>query len=367
MTTTAFVFDVLGTPAVIGRTFRDEDARPDLPTAAVVSYALWQTAFTGDPAVIGRTIGLGDRAATVIGVMPRGFGGLGQSFGSAGPELWLPLAQIDAIGREVPGWLSPPPRGQRYLRFVARMSDPVSLARVQSEANVLAWQVGAAREGSPNAFAEVVPLRMVDVSRIAPLMALVMLVPTVVLLIACVNAANLLPARASQRAREIAVRLAIGASRRRLIRQCLVESLVLAGVSSVCAVPAAWMVLRALESTTGIVMLATAGLYAVVSYMVASRSSEIAVRMALGAEPRTMLRMVLRQALTMTTIGGVIGGATAWAIGRGIQAEMHAAAGTDFKALGGAIAVLLLATLVAAVLPSIRAARINPVVLLREQ
>jgi ABC-type antimicrobial peptide transport system permease subunit len=114
-------------------------------------------------------------------------------------------------------------------------------------------------------------------------------------------------------------------------------------------------------------MLATAGLYAVVSFLVTSRLTEIAVRMALGANSGNVLAMVLRQALTMTVIGGVIGAASALAIGRVIQAEMHAAPGTDFKALLAALAALLTATLVAASIPSIRAARVNPVALLKEQ
>jgi hypothetical protein len=114
-------------------------------------------------------------------------------------------------------------------------------------------------------------------------------------------------------------------------------------------------------------VLAAWGLYAVVSFLVWTRSREIAIRLALGARREGMLAMVLRQAMTMTAVGALIGGAAAYAIGRVIQAEMHAIPGTDLVALAQAIGWLVLATLAAAVVPSLRAARVNPAVLLKEQ
>jgi predicted permease len=112
--------------------------------------------------------------------------------------------------------------------------------------------------------------------------------------------------------------------------------------------------------------LATWGLYAVVSYLVATRSREIAVRMALGAKPSAMLGMVLRQSLAMTLIGAAIGAAAAYAFGRIIQAEMHAAPGTDLAALLGSAGWLLLAAVVASLAPARRAAHVNPLALLKE-
>jgi putative ABC transport system permease protein len=114
-------------------------------------------------------------------------------------------------------------------------------------------------------------------------------------------------------------------------------------------------------------LLASVGLYGVTSYSVSARAREIAVRMALGARPDSVLAMVLRQAATLVIIGSVLGGLVAIMAGRLIQAEIYGVAGVPFATLGGAAALLGAAMLLASILPARRAARLDPNVVLREE
>ena len=113
-------------------------------------------------------------------------------------------------------------------------------------------------------------------------------------------------------------------------------------------------------------LLATAGIYGVVSYVVAMRSREIGVRMALGAEPRAMLKMVLRQSMVLAVIGAVIGGGAALAFGAMVRAEMHDVRGTDLTAFLASTTILMTAMLAASVAPARRAARTDPMIVLRQ-
>jgi ABC-type antimicrobial peptide transport system permease subunit len=113
-------------------------------------------------------------------------------------------------------------------------------------------------------------------------------------------------------------------------------------------------------------LLASIGLYGVTSYSVAMRAREIAVRMALGAEPGSVLAMVLRQAATLVLIGSTLGAVAAIVVGRLIQAEIYGVAGVPFATLGGAAALLAAAMLLASILPARRAARMDPNVALRD-
>jgi ABC-type antimicrobial peptide transport system permease subunit len=130
-----------------------------------------------------------------------------------------------------------------------------------------------------------------------------------------------------------------------------------------------FLVLARAGALLGIValLLASVGLYGVTSYSVAMRLREIAVRMALGARPDRILTMVLRQALTLVTIGSVLGGVAAIVAGRLIQAEIYGVAGVPFATLGGAAALLAVAMFLASILPARRAARLDPNVALREE
>lgn len=233
-------FDVLGVRVVTGRAFDAADEHSHAPVA-VIGHSFWTREFAADPAVIGRTIRVAGETVHIVGVAPEFFAGIDRVRpGARGPELWLPLWIADRVS---PLARAEQRRREREIYFVGRLKDGVSVAQVQSEAAVLSSRLALGR-GDTQGRADVRRVWMVEPRNWQFGFIVILPIPILVLVIACVNAANLMLARGSQRQREIAIRLAIGAGRRRIVRQLLIESGLLTLLATSIAVPIAWSSLQ---------------------------------------------------------------------------------------------------------------------------
>lgn len=247
-------FNVLGVNPILGRTLTDaDDETPGGHPVAVASYSWWQRRFGKDPGLIGRTVTIRSTAYTLIGVAPPEFFGVtvGQS-----PDVWVPLAMEKEIS---PGWNGLDKNLFQSLYIIGQRRPEVTAEQANANTNLLFKQilreyVGAqptpkqlddiqhARIDLTPAATGLSTLRHEFSSPLRILMAAVALV----LLVACANVANLLLARATVRQREIAVRMSMGAARLRLVRQLLVESMLLGGTGAILGVCSAWWATRLL-------------------------------------------------------------------------------------------------------------------------
>jgi putative ABC transport system permease protein len=236
---TTNLFSLLGTNAILGRTFIDDDGKDGQPRVVLLSYGLWQRRFGGDPQIVGKKITLSNQENTIIGVLPAQFGFYIQkgSMGRRPAEIWSPW-QVDAGLRE---------RHGRFAMAIARLKPDVALPQAQSELDTIAARLEKQYpDFDTNWGVNVVPLRMQFTGEIRKPLLILLGAVGFVLMIACANVANLLLARASARKKEIAVRVGLGANRWRVTRQLLTESLLLSSVGGILGVLAAWWGTRAL-------------------------------------------------------------------------------------------------------------------------
>ncbi|MGI9114588.1 MAG: ABC transporter permease [Chthoniobacterales bacterium] len=220
-------FDVMRAKPMLGRVFTAEEQVEGKDYVAVLSYALWHKRFADDPQIVGKTVTLSARPYTVIGVLPASVHSLPRGLLPAPAEFYRPVAEAPDEKE----------RASRHLRAIARLRPGVTLTQAQSEMDLISRQLEREHPDTDSrAGIHLVTLREDLVSRVRP--ALLMLFGAVVflLLIACANVGNLLLARSISRYREIAIRAALGASRARVIRQFLTESILLALAGGVLGV-----------------------------------------------------------------------------------------------------------------------------------
>ncbi len=236
-------FHLFGFQPMLGRAFTyEEESKCCVTGVVVISYNVWQRLMGGDPHAVGKTLRLTDYPFRVIGVMPPDFehvsGGYRLPHGEA-VDVWL-----------VYNLLSNPrlSRASHYCNTVARLKSGVSMAQAQAEMNVIASRLEAEHPDDKNWRVQLKPLQDDLVGGSRPTLLILAGAVGFVLLIACVNVANLLLARATGREREMAIRAAVGASRARLIRQMLTESVVLAAIGGAIGIVLSCWGVRALVS-----------------------------------------------------------------------------------------------------------------------
>ncbi len=219
---TAGVFQALGVNPILGRVFTEQEDESHQPFA-LISYALWVERYHRDRSVVGTSVQLDRKLYTILGVMPRSFtfpleaGRLDQT------QLWVPMSLTAED-------LSDGQAGYWGYHIVARMKNGVTVSQAAQDANRVAQQIMSALPSAQSAIrirGDVTPLLEYDVAEVRPVLRTLFLAVSIVLLIACVNAAGLMLVRAIRRRREYAIRLALGARRATIIRESLMEGLLL--------------------------------------------------------------------------------------------------------------------------------------------
>ena len=213
---TSNFFSILGVEAALGRTFQPEEDRPGAPALVILNHNLWQRRFSGDPNLIGQAINLNGTNYTVVGILPPHF----QFAPIADAELWVPLnPSANEVSRRFTHWLN----------VIARLKPGLTVEQARAGTQVIAQRLAEADpQFHQGAMIRIIALRDQIVGAVKPLLLVLLGTVAFVLLIACANIANLLLTRAAARHKEIAVRLALGATRWHLVKQLLTESMLLA-------------------------------------------------------------------------------------------------------------------------------------------
>ena len=226
---TATLFPALGVTPILGRTFTASDEQPDRERV-IVSHDVWQRQFGGHPSIVGRIVNIDSRPAEVVGVMPAGF-----HFPGPSTDIWTPVV-FDAE------LLSENNRGSRAYSVIARLKPNVSQQQALAAMRLITDQMSAEHPDAYRGgyYATVRPLKDEIVGDTSRALFVQLGAVALVLLIACVNVANLLLARSASRKKEVAIRVALGARRSRIVRQLLTESVVLASFGALAGLALAF-------------------------------------------------------------------------------------------------------------------------------
>jgi putative ABC transport system permease protein len=241
---TGGLLESLGVAPIAGRLITEDDDKTGATQVAVISQGLWKRAFGGDPKAIGQDTLLNGNKCTLIGVMPQGFEFPPGEINP--PEIWVPI-QIDPA--------NPGGRGSHFLYLLGRLKPGVSISQARDESALLVQHYGETAApkthalGTANHPIVMHPLKEEVISSVRPALWMLMGAVAFVLLIACVNVANLLLARAEVRQREIAVRMSLGASTARLARQFVVEGTLLALTGAAAGVALSYGALKLMIAT----------------------------------------------------------------------------------------------------------------------
>ncbi|MGI9089440.1 MAG: ABC transporter permease [Chthoniobacterales bacterium] len=224
------IFEVMGVQPILGRGFSAEEAKVGAPNVAVLGYGLWKRAFGGTSDIIGRQVSLASRSYTILGVMPPGWKFPVEATTS---EFIMPLEPLAAA--------QVPHRGGHFVHLIGRLKPNVSAAQAEAELKPLAAQLERQYPDTNTGRGVLVRSLLEDVvGNVRPALLVLLGAVALVLLIACANVANLLLARAAARSRELRIRSALGASRARIVRQLLAESLLLALAGGAGGLLLAW-------------------------------------------------------------------------------------------------------------------------------
>lgn len=252
------VLKAFGVVPALGRWLEDADEAKGAPHVAVISHALWQRSFGGDPGLVGRVVRIDGRDTTVVGIMPSGFEFAAPWMRSKTCQVWTPL-QLERGGD----------RGSHWLSCIGRLKPGISIAAADAEIKAIGARLKAAYPdtNSPEEFF-VRSLRVEMTRYVAPSAWMLFAAVVLVMLVACANVASMLLARGARRQAEFGIRVALGASRAQIIRMVLAESFVLAAASAVAGLGLASFGIRALvivaqtTETRGQAMVIDAGVLA---------------------------------------------------------------------------------------------------------